>query len=399
LIQLNHRYALDGSDPNSYGGLLWTLGLFDRPFPEQAVVGRLRSRSTGAHARRLNTAHYRSRVTRPSSSSVLRIGVVGAGIAGLAAARTLQDHGHQVTVFEKSRGPGGRCATRRYGDIGFDHGAQYFTARDPAFRRAVDAWQEVGIVTTWPARMATVVDGRISPSPDDQQRFVAVPGMNALGKHLAADLDVQQQIRVAPPQREATGWLLRSDEDKVLGTFDALIIATPAPQAVPLLQPHAPALARIAEGIVYDPMWAAMLHVDGDDPVGFDGLFVKHGPIGWAARNHGKPGRQGTAWIVHASAAWSREHLDRGQDTVAAQLGRALADLLGLAPAQVRPTGAHRWLYSLASNPLRSGTLWQTDIQLAACGDWCSGARIEGAYLSGIAAAGRVLADLHARAE
>ena len=342
---------------------------------------------------------YRSRVTRPSSGAGIRIGVIGAGIAGLAAARTLHDHGHWVSVFEKSRGPGGRAATRRYGDIGFDHGAQYFTARDPAFRRAVSAWQEAGIVTTWPARMARVEDNRLSPSPDTQPRFVAVPGMNALGKHLAADLDVHRQTRVAPPEHDAAGWLLTSEEGAALGRFDALIVATPAPQAVPLLQVQAPALARIAGQVEYHPMWAAMLHVDNDDPAGFDGLFVKDGPIGWAARNHGKSGRVGTTWVVHASTAWSREHLDSEPADVSARLSGALAKLLGLAPGKVRPAGTHRWLYSLAANPLSSGALWQPDLQLAACGDWCNGARIEGAYLSGVSAAAHLLAHLHAASE
>ena len=398
LIELNHRYALDGSDPNSYGGLLWALGLFDRPFPDQPVIGRIRSRSSHAHAQRLDMARYRSRVTRPSSGKAIRIGVMGAGIAGLAAARTLQDHGHRVTVFEKSRGPGGRAATRRYDDVGFDHGAQYFTARDPAFRRAVDAWHEAGIVAPWPARMATVENGCISASPDDQVRFVAVPGMNALGKHLATDLDVYNQTRIAPPERDGSAWLLRSDDGRTLGRFDAVIIATPAPQAEPLLRPHAPALARIAEQVDYDPMWAAMLHVDVDDPVGFDGLFVKDGPIGWAARNHAKPQRLGRTWVVHARPAWTRKNIDAHAEEIAHQLAGALADLLGLQPDQVRPAGAQRWLYSLAANPLNTGALWQPDLRLAACGDWCNGARIEGAYLSGVAAAARLLAHLHAEA-
>jgi hypothetical protein len=142
LIELNHRYALDGSDPNSYGGLLWTLGLFDRPIPDSPTTGKLRSRSTKSHARRLDLERYRGRVTQPSTGRRMRIAVIGAGISGLTAARTLQDQGHRVTVFEKLRSPGGRAATRRINELQFDHGAQYFTARDPAFRRAVAAWRE-----------------------------------------------------------------------------------------------------------------------------------------------------------------------------------------------------------------------------------------------------------------
>jgi hypothetical protein len=104
LIELNHRYALDGSDSNSYGGLLWALGLFDRPFPDAPVTGTLRSRSTQSHARRLDLARYGGRITQPSSGDIKQVAVIGAGISGLAAARTLLDQGHRVRVFENSTG-------------------------------------------------------------------------------------------------------------------------------------------------------------------------------------------------------------------------------------------------------------------------------------------------------
>ena len=105
LIDLNHRFALDGSDPNSYGGLLWCLGHFDRPFtPEQPVLGSVRSRSTVTHAKRLDLDRYAERVLRPASERPLEVAVVGAGVSGLSCARILADHGHCVRVFDKSRG-------------------------------------------------------------------------------------------------------------------------------------------------------------------------------------------------------------------------------------------------------------------------------------------------------
>jgi hypothetical protein len=398
LIDLNHRFALDGSDPNSYGGLLWTLGLFDRPFPDQAVTGRLRSRSTRAHAERLDTKRYRTRVTRPAAGRARKIGVIGAGLAGLAAARTLQDQGHRVTLFEKSRGPGGRASTRRYGDVGCDHGAQYFTARDPAFRDTVAAWREAGVVAPWPARMATFIDGRIEHSSDERSRYVGVPGMNALGKHLASDLTVRRQTRVDAPKFDRGRWRLCDDSGTALGEFDALIVAVPAPQAVDLLREPAPGLAATAATVDYAPMWAAMLDIGDDDAVAFDGLFIKQGPVAWAARNHAKPGRLGRTWVAHATADWTRAHLEIPAESAADQLADALAGLLGLSTDRVTPLGAHRWLYSLVEQPLDSGALWAPEMQLAVCGDWCQGARIEGAYLSGIAAAGRLLGDWHGQA-
>ena len=148
MIDLNHRYALDGNDPASYGGLLWCLGQFDRPHPPpRRIFGTVRTRPTEEHASRLDPEQYLVKATRPWGTAVPKVAVVGAGRSGLICARTLQDHGFDVTVFEKSKEPGGRMATRLVDPgLSFDHGAQYFTARDPHFTRHVEAWIARGIV-------------------------------------------------------------------------------------------------------------------------------------------------------------------------------------------------------------------------------------------------------------
>lgn len=320
-----------------------------------------------------------------------RVAVIGAGTAGLAAARMLRQAGCEVVVFEKSRGPGGRAATRRHGDIGFDHGAQYFTARDAAFQQAVAAWRAAGVVAPWPARIGRVENGVITPSPDGSERLVAVPGMNALGKHLAAGLDLRRMTRVAPPQPGSGRWHLVDEQGEALGDFDALVVAAPAPQAAALLQDCAPQLAATAATVDYDPTWAVMLEVEADDPLGLDGLFAKDPPFSWIARNHAKPGRAGHAWVAHASPAWTRENLEMPVTEAAGHLGSAFAALLGIPERQISVLGAHRWLYSLVPSPLDVGALWDPERQLAVCGDWCQGARIEGAWRSGVAAAGRLL--------
>ncbi|NNM24984.1 MAG: NAD(P)-binding protein [Phycisphaerales bacterium] len=186
LIDLNHRFALDGSDPNSYGGLLWALGLFDRPFPpERPVTGTVRPRATTTHAERLDLDRYERRVDRPAGGATQRVAVIGAGIAGLAAGRTLADHGLAVTVYDKGRGVGGRTAHRRHDEEhDFDHGAQYFSARHPAFRRRVESWLGDGLVSEWDARVVHlgpegVRDAKSFP------RFVGVPDMTSVARHLA----------------------------------------------------------------------------------------------------------------------------------------------------------------------------------------------------------------------
>ncbi|MGB5671220.1 MAG: FAD-dependent oxidoreductase [Sedimenticolaceae bacterium] len=399
LLELNHRYALDGSDPNSYGGLLWCLGLFDRPFSEAPVMGRVRTRSTRAHARRLDLDRYSAGVRRPASGKAMRIAVIGGGVSGLSSARVLHDQGHQVRVFEKSRGLGGRAATRRVDGVGFDHGAQSFTARDPVFLRAIEAWCEHGVVAPWQPRIGTVQRGRIMDSPDRQQRYVAVPGMSALGTHLGAGLDIMRPVRVLPPSRQGACWALRSEDGADLGLFDILVVSVPAPQARELLASAAPQLAQTADEVSFTPAWSVMLESEGRAELEYDGLFFDDGILAWAARNDSKPGREGDTWVLHASPDWSGSNLEASPDAVGIELTTWFCAATGVKPGLLKVASVHRWLYSLVPSPMSVGALWDGELQLGVCGDWCKGARIEDAFLSGHAVAGRILGDLAKQAK
>ena len=237
MIDLNHRYALDGQDPASFGGILWCLGQFDRPFPPaRPIFGIVRDRSTAEHAQRLDPDRYFQHATRPRREPRLRVAVVGAGISGLICARTLVDHGTDVVVFEKSRGAGGRMATRRTAEgAQFDHGAQYLTVRDGRFERYVKSWLQDGIVAPWESRIGTLTCGRWEGTRTTTPRYVGVPGMSAICRHLAADLDIQFGRRVAQPERDHGGWRLRDIEGEHLGVFDCVITSAPAPQSAELL--------------------------------------------------------------------------------------------------------------------------------------------------------------------
>ena len=394
LIDLNHRYALDGNDPNSYGGLLWTMGLFDRPFPDAPVTGKLRKRSTRSHARRLDNARYRARVSRPSGGEPLHVAVIGAGISGLTAARTLQDQGHVVQVFEKSRGRGGRAATRRTRHLGFDHGAQYFTARDPNFSRAVAAWRECGLVDTWSLCIGQVVEGTVQPSPSRQDRYVAVPDMSGLGRHLAADLKLHTNSRVAPPQLLMNQWHLTSEAGKPLGVFDALIVSAPAPQAGSLLAPTAPHFAAQAAAIEYEPTWTVLLAFEQEARLETNALFFDTGPLRWAADNGSKPSREGHNWVLHATHEWSLGHFDSSPAQVCEAMASYFCKITRFKLTNISYQAAHRWRYASVNNPLTIGMLWDSSLKLGVCGDWCQDGRIEGAYLSGQAVAGRLLGQL-----
>jgi renalase len=332
------------------------------------------------------------RVGLPASAQRPRIAVVGGGLAGLMAACTLQDHGLRVTLFDKSRGVGGRMATRRAAGLTFDHGAQYFTARDDGFRRLVGSWCECGLVAPWPSLVGVLEDGRTHEAEPVTLRYVAVPGMNALGKYLAADLEVVRDTAIMRLERAAGTWVLVDSSGGRTDGFDRVVVAAPAPQAVPLLRDVSDPLAAAAAGVVYAPAWAVMLVPDDPLPVAWDALRFRDGPLAWACHDGSKPGRHGNAWVLHATPTWSAAHREDAPDDVADTLVAAFRDRLGLDTGTLLHRDAHRWLYARVENPLRVGALWDAEAGVGACGDWCADARVEDACLSGQAVAARLLA-------
>jgi photolyase PhrII len=393
LIDLNHRYALDGNDPASYGGLLWCLGLFDRPFPpERPVTGTLRPRDPGIHEKRLDLVAYRALVDRPAGQRRLRVAVVGAGLAGAAAARALVDQGHAVTVYEKSRGAGGRMATRRAPEGQWDFGAQYFHARDPRFRRQAAEWRARGLLAPWAGRIANLRHGGYSPGTRDAQRLVGVPGMNVLARDLLDGAELRTLAKVGALARDAARWRLLDDEGALLGDADVVLVAVPPAQASPLVAASAALRAR-ADGACMQPCWTLRVRLAAPLALPFDAAHVGDSPLAWIACDDSRPGRgtQALHWVLHATAAWSRDHLELDPDVACAQLLDAWRAALGAHAPIVASAEAHRWRYALADGDARPEFAWDPALRLGLAGDWLRGARVEDAWLSGTALAGAVL--------
>jgi renalase len=319
------------------------------------------------------------------------IAVIGAGLAGLACASALQAAGCTVTVFEKSRGVGGRMSTRRGDGWQADHGAQYFTARDPAFRQAVAAWQAAGIVAEWQPRLQVI--GAVpngTQRHDDVRRLVGVPAMNAPARALADGLSVLANHRVTALRRQDGGWRLHTAEAGELPMrYSQVVIAVPPAQAVPLLHSHAPALATFAAGARMQPCLAMMLQFAAPVPLPFDAAFVNDGPLRWIARDASKPGRTGgESWVLHAQEAWSEAHVDSPLQEACALLLDAFLALGGPRPRGWR---GHFWRYARGEVEHPARCAMDEDAGLGVCGDWLAGGRVEGAWLSGQALARALL--------
>lgn len=321
---------------------------------------------------------------------ITEVVVVGAGWSGLTAASRLVAAGHDVVVLEKSRGPGGRSATRREGVFRFDHGAQYFTARSEAFRGRVDAWLDAGLVAEWEPRLRVFGPRPESSGTRADRRLVAVPGMNGLLSRFARNVDCRYQTRVQRLDFDGN-WEIRLDDGTRLRSRCLILTAPPAQSQVLLGADHPLCLQLCA--VDMQPCWAMMLGYEKFPDCGFDAAFVNEGPLAWLARNNSKPERQGAeSWVVHSSPEWAREHLELSPRDVIERMLEALCRIDAAFEARPEVCLAHRWRYALARNALEGGVLTDGESRLVVAGDWCAGNRIEGAWSSGVAAARQIQA-------
>lgn len=302
--------------------------------------------------------------------------VIGAGLAGIACARRLSAGGWQLRVFECQRAPGGRIATRRFEVAAFDHGAQYFNVRDGGFRTLIAAAAAAGAAARWQPRW---------PGGEQErgELWVGLPGMSALPRYLAQDLDIEYGARITRLERTGAGWTLIDDRGTSHADFGCVVLALPAPEAAALAAPHTPLAGRVG-AVPMAPCLAVMAAFAG--PLGDlpDAGFADDDVLAWAARNGSKPGRDAPdAWVLHASAEFSRREFDAPPARVQEALLTRLSSRLGRNLPGLLLSDTHRWRHARVEAPLGEPYLFDSSASIGFCGDWCLDARAEAAFLSG----------------
>ncbi|WP_152997368.1 FAD-dependent oxidoreductase [Methylobacterium sp. GXS13] len=303
------------------------------------------------------------------------VAILGAGMAGAAAARRLAEAGHAVRIFDKGRDVGGRMATRHSGAMQFDHGAQFMRAHGAAFAARLNDWERRGIVTPWAGA----------------GRWVGVPDMNAPARDLLLGLTVARSTTITRIRRNGASWHLTDGAGADHGPFAAIAITFPAPQAVALLAQSGLALPDI-ERATYAPCWSLMLAVEQAPAKVL--LKPQDGAIGLIALDSSKPGRpEGFRLTVHATPDWSRTHLEEPREAIVSALTQSAVACVGT-PLRWSYAEAHRWRYAQVEGALGKPCQYDSGLHLGAAGDWCLGPRVEAAHDSGLALAEAILADL-----
>lgn len=316
----------------------------------------------------------------------MKIAIIGAGLAGLTLASRLSE-AHQVFVFEKARGPGGRMSTRRADPYAFDHGAQYFTAETAEFQAFLHDLQRDGVVSRWPVEIALRNGARVS----GKSKYAATPGMNAICKSLAAALSVETQMHIQSLSNLSGQWHLQTGDKQALGRFDWIVSTAPAEQTAQLMPAEFAGQAQLSQVRMHG-CFSLMLGFEEPIALPWQALKSGSGPVGWMAVNSLKPARPAPfALLIQSSNAWAAANLENDPAEIVGALLLSASELAGTDLSGAAHQVLHRWRYAATAKSAGVPFLCDPERRLAAAGDWCLGGKVEAAFSSASALADHIL--------
>lgn len=307
-----------------------------------------------------------------------KIAVIGAGMAGITIARKL-DQNNEVIIFDKARGIGGRMATRRIGDYHFDHGAQYFTAKNSDFKELCKDALQNNVIAKWPAKIAYI---NYNSELDSTELYVAKPQMNSLCKYLAQDLQLKLEHKITKISYDGKKWTLIFTDNNKEQDFDLLIIAIPPAQLAELVTREFKYYTDLQK-YKMTPCYSLMLGLKSKILYEFDAAKIKDQLIAWFAFNNHKPGRTGqTALLINTTNEWAAKNLELADDAVINNIVKNLNKFIKITDENIEVTNLQRWRYANIIPVLGQKSFFDAKLNLAICGDWLISARVESAFLS-----------------
>jgi renalase len=332
---------------------------------------------------------------------MFEIAVIGAGIAGLTCARRLQQAGKRVVLIDKSRGLGGRLATRRLAGTHADHGVCYLQPKGDLFRQWIEELVDVGILRVWSEGIHRLsAEGVLQPPTKFAPCYAAPMGATSISKYLGGDLEIIGDKLITAISPLDNAWRLSSSDPQWSLTAEQVVVATPPAQALAIvgetIDPHCfqqISSVNFTRSIVAIAVYPAT-EQNAAAALPWQGIqSIDHPIVAWIGLDSSKQIEpKQPVLVVQSSVAFAEAHFDAPDLAV---IGQKLLDVVapltpGLnAPALVQ---VHRWGYAFARNPLPDRFLMaQTRSPLYFCGDWCGGNRAESAYLSGVALANQIL--------
>lgn len=329
------------------------------------------------------------------------IGIIGAGISGLAAGRLLARAGHEVTIFEKSRGFGGRMATRYAGEemsAKMDHGLNYFAAELPLFKEFAAELLEKGLIRKWGNHFAGFDGEKLldkDPTIPVADTYASTNGMNKIGKYLSRWVDVRNDTRVGgltyfgTNRSKKRSWMMNLTTSEVVGV-DAVIIALPAPQAYGILattidEINTLKIVRQIDEVHYNAAYSLMAGYGNIDHPGWEAILCRNSILDFISNEGSKRSEQECTFVLHASDSFSKKHKKSSSDIIKKEMLTEFAKITGGWSTNPGWHQLHFWRYSRPKTFLDRPFIMHDDedAPLALIGDYFEGNSVEHAYQSG----------------
>lgn len=324
---------------------------------------------------------------------MINIAIIGAGLSGLTAANILKKNAN-ITLFEKSRGVGGRIATRRAEPYFFDHGAQFFKAKSAEFKGFIQPMIEQEVIQTWKARFVEFENKKIITRRNwdfNYQNYVGTPNMNAIGKYLAQGLKINLETKIKSIKKDQDKWRLIDEKENNFVGYDWLICAIPSQQAVDLI-PNSLTLFQKIKSIKMQSCFSLMLGFEKPLDLDFDAALVKDEDISWISVNSSKPARNDAfCLLINSTNKWADNHIDDDKNQVMEYLCGKASKIVGFDLSVAQHKSIHSWRYANIKKQEGENFLIDESEKISVCGDWLVKGRMESAFLSGFKAANQIL--------
>ncbi len=298
----------------------------------------------------------------------MKIIIIGAGMAGLSAARILMQKGYEVTVLDKGRGVGGRMSTRTIENAKADHGAQYFSVKTTEFQTLISELQSDNITAEWHLVQRENV------------RYIGAKGMNTIPKKMASLLPVLVNEKVVLIENNTV-----KTESGNIYPFDKLVITMPIPQIIDLFQNSKMLFSENDKSVLgeikYEPCIAVVAVLKEPTKIVSGGIILENQPVSWIADNFQKGITQIPTVTIHASSAYSAKRFDDDVNEVAKDMLSSVNQYIN--SENIVSSQTHRWRFSNATKRYEAHFYQIENQAIYLAGDGFGMGNVEGAFLSG----------------
>ena len=309
------------------------------------------------------------------------IAIIGAGFSAATLSYLIKK---DLDFYEKSRGAGGRCSTRRVENVGlFDHGLQYIKSSNSEFKKMLNDY------SIWKGNFKKFENNQLK-NDDDKERIIHENGNNLLVKTLFKNKNIfvnKELIRI----EKKTDHLQLTFKDGTQEQYKTVIITAPYQQAYNLtkqwtenffsnfnfsMQPNLTVMVALNKSLKLD---LSAITFENDDVLGF------------AANENTKKknliNKDLELWTIQSSVKYALKNIKEYRNNKQVLIDEILKNFsnklkINISKEQIHYSDIHGWLYAYNLNSTTPNCYWDKNLRLGICGDWFSGGNAESAFMN-----------------